>query len=357
MRFWVGGWTPELEGGSADGVGVLLSGMPDEETAGGPLAYAGLAAPRREGEADEWFRSPTWLAAHPSLDVVYASLESSGRVGAFLRTGEGVLEPFGETVEAGAAVCHLLVAPGGGSLVASCWGDGRVVRIALAADGRPLSPIVAAAAEDPHPGTVVVPGQPDRISRAHQAVLLPDGRIATTDLGYDLVRIWRPVAGELRLDHEVVLPAASGPRHAVVHPSGHLHVLTEYTGEVFTLAPGPDGRWSVIGGVPTGALPGDTAAELATSRDGAFLYAGLRGSNTLAVLRVRGDGASLEPAALVDAGVAWPWHHVVVRDTLLVSGQRSNEVVSLTLDPRTGVPGRVRHRAQVPSPTCVLPAR
>ena len=55
-------------------------------------------------------------------------------------------------------------------------------------------------------------------------------------------------------------------------------------------------------------------------------------------------------------GVDWPRHHVVVRDTLLVAGQRSDEVVSLTLDLRTGVPGRVRHRVEAPSPTCLLVA-
>jgi 6-phosphogluconolactonase (cycloisomerase 2 family) len=45
----------------------------------------------------------------------------------------------------------------------------------------------------------------------------------------------------------------------------------------------------------------------------------------------------------------------VVRDTLLAAGQRSDDVVSRTLDQRTGVPGRVRHRTAVPSPTCLLP--
>jgi 6-phosphogluconolactonase len=355
MRFWVGGDTAELESGLAAGVGVLLSGLPDEASAGGPLAYAGVATPLREGENEEWFRSPSWLAAHPSADVVYAAFEGSGRVGAFRRTGEAALEPFGATVEAGAAVCHVHVAADGGYLVASCWGDGRVVRVPLAPDGRPLPGTVLDAATDPHPGTVMAPGQPERVSRAHQAVALPDGRIATNELGYDLVRIWRPAGSGLRLDHEVVLPAASGPRHSVVHPSGHLHVLTEYTGEVFTLGLGRDGRWALLGGLATGAMPGDTSAEIATSRDGAFLYAGHRGSDTIEVLRVRGAGESLQPVALVDSGVRGPRHHLVVRDTLLVSGQRSDEVVSLTLDERTGVPGRVRHRAQVPSPTIVLP--
>ncbi len=63
------------------------------------------------------------------------------------------------------------------------------------------------------------------------------------------------------------------------------------------------------------------------------------------------------PVALVDAGVDWPRHHLVARDTVLVAGQRSDEVVSLTLDLRTGVPGRVRHRVEVPSPTCLLVAK
>ena len=66
----------------------------------------------------------------------------------------------------------------------------------------------------------------------------------------------------------------------------------------------------------------------------------MRGSNTIATLARAGAGDVLAPVALVDAGVDWPRHHVVVRDTLLVAGQRSDEVVSLTLDLRTGVPGR-----------------
>ena len=100
----------------------------------------------------------------------------------------------------------------------------------------------------------------------------------------------------------------------------------------------------------------DTAAELAASHDGTFLYAGVRGSNTIATLRVTGAGEGLAPVALVDAGVDGPRHHLVVRDTLLVAGQRSDEVASLTLDVRTGVPGRVRHRVEAPTPTCLLVA-
>ncbi|MEZ3162138.1 beta-propeller fold lactonase family protein [Microbacterium sp. BWT-B31] len=412
MRLLLGGYTADMDG-AAQGLGVLRAGDADGGSAGGPLAYVGPVA-----AAD----SPSWVTKHPTLDVFYATLEHTGVVQAFRRTGEESFAAFGGPVEAGAATCHAVVAPDGRALVASCWGDGRVVHLRVDAAGRLSAPQLGAEAADPYApgaaafswaqaqtstrtdpdvedalaaaarslkaaagdefarfvpeydapaldvaGAVVLDGAgagtdaaaaaPERVSRAHSALFLPDGRVVTADLGYDLVRFWRRSAERLVLDHEVVLPLGSGPRHLVLHPSGHLHVVTEYSCEVFTLEEGPDARWRLVGGIPTGALAGDSAAELARSRDGQFLYAGLRGSNTIAVLRVRGAGEHTERVALVDAGVDWPRHHVVVRDTLLVAGQLSNEVASLTLDIRTGVPGRVRHLAEVPSPTCLLPLR
>lgn len=392
MRFWLGGYTADMDG-HASGIGMLLAGAADDASAGGPLGYVGEVA-----AAD----SPSWLAAHPTHDVVYAALEHRQAVQAFRRTGEASLVPLGAPVPAGEAVCHVAVSPDGRLLVASCWGDGRVVTMALDASGRPSTPVLAPASTDPYGPDAASAEQPDidlaaaaralreaagsefahlvpdhdrdgaeastgdaeasvtvRPSRAHQALFLPDGLVATTDLGHDLVRFWRAGSGGLRPVQQVVLPKGSGPRHMVWHPSGHLYVVTELSCELFVLAPAVDGTWRLVGGAPLGAgtLPDDAAAELAMSRDGEFLYAGVRGSNTIATLRVRGAGEAVEPVALVDASVDWPRHHLVVRDTLLVAGQLSDEVVSLTLDVRTGVPGRVRHRTAAPSPTCILPAR
>jgi 6-phosphogluconolactonase len=385
MRFLLGGYTADMDG-SASGIGMLHAGASDDASAGGPLGFTGTVA-----AAD----SPSWVAQRPSLDVVYATLEHRGAVQAFTRTGESSFVPLGPPVEAGEAVCHAAVAPDGGSLLAACWGDGRVVRMSLDASGRPHTPVIAPASVDPHGPDAPAPEFPDldlaaatralraaagedyahlvpdhdavveeaagdaasaRPSRAHQSLFLPGGLVATTDLGHDLVRFWRAGERGLRPVQQLALPSGSGPRHLVRHPSGHLYVVTELSCEVFVLAASADGSWRVVGGTPLGGtLPGDSAAELATSRDGEFLYAGVRGSNTIATLRVRGAGETIAPVALSDAGVDWPRHHVVVRDTLLVAGQRSDEVASLTVDLRTGVPGRVRHRAAAPSPTCLLP--
>ncbi|WP_336820212.1 lactonase family protein, partial [Gordonia sp. MMO-8] len=121
-RFWVGGYGVDMEG-PADGIGLLAV---DEGHGPTTLAYRGAVAPAP---------SPSWLAQHPTLDVVYAALEGSGEVAAFARTGESALRPVGRPVAAGQYVCHLAVAPDGRFLVASCYGDGRVVRIGLDADG------------------------------------------------------------------------------------------------------------------------------------------------------------------------------------------------------------------------------
>ncbi len=364
-RFWLGGYGPEM-GGSAEGIGFLAGDDGREATT---LTYRDVAAP---------VSSPSWLVRHPSLDVVYAALEHAGTVQAFARSGEGALTPLGEPVPAGEAVCHLAVSPNGTTLIASCYGDGRVVRFGLAADGHlvPAKPDAAAALraalfgeEDPdavrdEPGVGAAASDPysapDRASHAHAAAFLPDGRLVTTDLGFDLVRFWRLSGAGLALDHEVVLPQGVGPRHLVVHPSGHLHVVTEYSCEVFTLAPAPDRTWSVVSVTPTSPIAQvgvDFPAELARTRDGAFLYTALRGSNTIAALRVLDGGGRLESVALADSGVDWPRHHLVFEGKLVVAGQRSDTIALLDLDDRTGAPRGIRHQAPAASPTHILPVR
>lgn len=365
MRFLLGGYSADM-GGSATGIGLLDAGSAGSPLASGPLGFGGdvVAA-----------ESPSFLAQHPSLDVVYAVLEGRGTVRAFRQTGERAFAPLGPEVAVGESPCHVLALED--ALIVSCYGDGAVVRVALAADGRPgparawtaaaeggaASDLTAAAralraaagAEYahliPHADETDAAGPaPGRPSHAHQAAVLPGGLIATTDLGLDLVRFWR--AG--REVQRLALPAGTGPRHMRMHASGHLYVVTEYSGEVFALAADAAGEWRLVGGAQLGAFPGDRGAELAMSADGVFLYAGLRGSDTIATVKVRGGGETLQPIALAESGTAWPRHHVVARDTLLVAGQRADEVVSLAIEERTGVPGRVRHRTIAPTPTMIV---
>lgn len=355
MRFFLGGYTADMDG-AATGIGVLRAGGPHDVLAGGQLS-TGPDAVNVGG-------SPSWIAWHPHHDVLYAALEGAGAVQAFRRTGEETFAPVGAAVAVGETVCHLAIEPGGRYLVASCWGDGRVVRVALDESGAPGRAVAAetepdAEAAEPDDALAMLADAAPRAPRAHHARFVSERTLVTTDLGRDLVRIWHPSGAGLREAQRVSLPPGTGPRHSVWHPSGHLFVVTEASLEVFVLAP-REGGWRVLGAtaLAAGSEPGrDHAAEITLDRYSEFVHVGLRGSDTIATLRVRGDGGTLAQVALVESGVAWPRHHAVVRDTLLVAGQHSHEVATMTLDERTGVPGRVRHRITVPSPSRILADR
>ncbi len=399
MRFWLGGYTADMDGDGA-GIGVLLAGDADAPSAGGPLSFAGTAVA---------VDSPSWLAQHPTLDVVYAALEGSGGVRAFTRTGPATLAPIGTEQPAGDVTCHVVASPDGRWLTATGYGDGTVARYRLDDDGVPGAPEFGAAAVDPYAdsraprlpddlgadattaaelaaataalrGAVgdefahLLPEQPalpegiesavtfsdpdpvapPRTSHAHQARHVAGGLVATTDLGFDLVRFWR----DGQLQQEVVLPFGTGPRHTVWHPSGHLYVVTEYSCEVYVLAPDATGRWRIVSAAPVSpdaSVGADFPGELSASADAGLLYAGVRGINAIAALRVLGDGSRVESIATVESHVDWPRHHILVSDTLLVAGQRSNEVVSLAIDERSGIPGRRRFSTPAPTPSVLLP--
>ena len=343
---WTGSYTAD-SGGSGAGIGAVAT------AADGTLHWLGVAA-----AAD----SPSFLAVHPSLEVVYAVAEQARTVRAYRRDGAFGLEPAGPAWPAGDAACHVAVEPSGRFLVVCCWGDGQVLVYELDADGGIVDRTAAAESRDPYGDA---PDAGKRPSRAHAALMLADGRVMTTDLGHDLLRIWNVRSGPgpvLRpvLDHEVVLPQGSGPRHLVQHPGGHVFVVTEYSIEVAVAGLSPDSgdfRLGFVGPATTGgALPGDSAAEIALAADGRHAYVGVRGSNRVSVLEVEAGGSVLRPVADVPSGGAWPRHHLIRDGLLHVAHERSGDVVTFPLDPESGLPGTPADRVAVPSPTALVAA-
>lgn len=399
VAFWLGSYTPSSDGtgdGTGDGDGAGVRGL-GRDSSGGLVPVTVRASD-----------SPSWVVQHPTLPVVYAAEEFTGLVRPLRVAHDGALSGLGAPFEVGGIVCHLSVAPNGRSVLASCYGDGRVVVLPLEGDGRLSGRTVElAGARDPWGAPDGIDGSTDafvadglatllgrtnivdltptagaldpdgvepddvepdvdeekeRPSRAHASRWLPDGRVATTDLGFDLVRIWRrgsSAAAPLVLDHEVTLPRGVGPRHLAWHESGHLHVLTEYSIEVFTLKAGIDGRFGVVAGTAAtadGVQDGDAAAEISIVGSREHLHAGVRGSNRISTLRIRGDGSEIRAVSDVESGGEWPRHHVEDGVVLHVANQHSGTVDSFAIDERTGIPGRRLGRVEVGSPTCLAPA-
>ncbi|XAS67708.1 beta-propeller fold lactonase family protein [Micrococcaceae bacterium Sec5.7] len=360
---WTGSYTAD-SGGSGAGIGAISAATD------GTLTWLGTAAVTD---------SPSFVAVHPSLAVVYAVGERTQTVQAFRRAGEFGLEAFGKPWTAGEAACHVAVDPVGRFLVVACWGDGQVLLFELNDDGGIAARFAAEPARDPYKSQALGGGAPDRgssngdttdgklsdggrASRAHASLMLADGRVMTTDLGHDLLRVWNYAPGKgLDLDHEVVLPEGSGPRHLVQHGNGSVFVVSEYSIQVFVVRPAADsGNFQLISHGPATlgeALPSDAAAEIALAPDGRHMYVGVRGSNRIGVLAVDDIGSSLSPLADFPSGGDWPRHHLVRNSWLHVAHERSGDVVTFALDPVSGLPGSPVNRLRTGSPTALVLAQ
>ena len=337
---WTGTYTSD-GGGRADGIGALAAHKD------GSLGWLGTAV-----KAD----SPSFLAVHPTLPVVYAVGEQRGMVRAFRRTGDFGLEPLGDPQPAGEAACHVAVDPLGRFITAACWGDGQVLLYELDGDGGMTGCFPAAPSVDPHAS--LTPGEP-RQSRAHASLMLADGRVMTTDLGHDTLRVWNYVPGTgLVADHQVALPFGNGPRHLVQHQNGNVFVVSEYSVEVFVVRPDAGTFELIFRGPATfgGKAPGDSAAEICLSHDGRFAYVGVRGSNIISTLEVVSGGTELVPVKDTPSGGNWPRHHLVRGTWLHVAHERSDNVATFALDDVTGIPTRMIDDVQTPSPTALVPA-
>ncbi|KQX14681.1 hypothetical protein ASC82_05085 [Streptomyces sp. Root431] len=336
-RAFIGSFT------SAGGRGVLAADL-DPET--GALTVTGGS----DAVAD-----PSFLAlAGPVLHAV--SETEPGAVAAFGVTGPVPL-PLGAPVPVeGAGPTHLALAAG--HLVTANYTSGSVTVLPLAADGtpRPATTVLR------HEGSGDVP---DRQSGPHAHQVLPDpsGRwVVSVDLGTDSVRICAldPATGALTLHGETALRPGTGPRHLAFHPAGtHAYVLNELE-PTLTFC-----RWDAEAGVleplgetpvvPEGTPGPSYPSAIVAAPDGRFLWAAVRGDDTLAVLALDPDGAKAALVASVPCGGAWPRDLTLDPSgrRLYAANERSGDVTWFDLDPATGVPVRAGS-IEAPAASCVV---
>jgi 6-phosphogluconolactonase (cycloisomerase 2 family) len=300
--------------------------------------------------------SPSFLALHPSQPVLYAVSEHAELVHAYRFDGSGALSALGTAGIASSLVCHVAVAPDGAFLVASCWGDGSVLLFGLEPDGSLGRRHAAPASEDPY-------GE-GRQSRAHSCLMLGGGRMVTADMGHDLLRCWRFTSDRgLEPQGTVAMPQGSGPRHFAMSSAGVVYVNTEYSGEVFVLTHTPGaadspGPWLELRAtVPvsaSGVRPGDSTAEICLDTSQQNLYVGVRGSDLICRLALDVNGIP-SPVEEIPCPGAWPRHHLVDGEQLVIALEHSHAVATLTLG-ADGVASQAPQLLAIGSPTCVLPS-
>ncbi|MEV6490179.1 lactonase family protein [Actinoplanes sp. NPDC051633] len=333
---YVGSYTGE-SGGEGEGIALLRR---DRDT--GDLTRLGLAARTP---------SPSFLARHPTLPVLYAVNELLlGAVSAFAVAPDGSLEPIATGQTGGGHPCHLALTRDGRHLLAANYSSGSVSVLPLGPDGRPgeRTDLIDLDGQGP---------DPERQKAPHAHMVLPDdtGHVLIADLGSD--RVWRarldPLSGRLTgLTAAIVAEPGTGPRHLRPAPDGAVLLVGELSGELSWYRPGNGGLERRGARQITSTTGVNYPSELAVGRDGRFVYVANRGPDTIAIFGWDGDTASR--VGEVPTGGTWPRHIALIGDHLYVANERSHSVTVLRIDPETGLPTPQGEPVQEPSPTCFL---
>ncbi|MFG3295469.1 lactonase family protein [Streptomyces sp. NPDC048179] len=333
-----GSYTPDT-GGEGVGLTSLRLNGPVLTTEASPVPASGAS----------------FLAAHPTLPVVYTTHESTeGAVGAFT-TAAGAPTALGAPVTSGGAnPCHLSVHPDGDWLLTANYGTdtlpGTVAVHRLDAAGRiaDLTDVVE------HKGSGPVVGRQEG-SHAHQVLVDPAGRfVLATDLGADTVFAYRLDTADGTLERTAVnrLRPGSGPRHLAFTPAGDLVFSADELSSTVTCHryDAATGTLVELSRVPATAagVPNQPGGIVVSDR---FVWVTNRGAETVAAFRI--DGTTLVPLGETPCGGGWPRGLTPVPGHLLVANQHSGTVAVLPVRD-SGVLGEPVATASVPSVVCAL---
>ncbi|MEN5035043.1 lactonase family protein [Pseudomonas sp. TWI929] len=294
--------------------------------------------------------SPSWLVLSADQRQLFAVNETpDGHASSFSVSAKGEIKPLNQVATRGDEPTHASLSRDQRYLFVANYAvnpapGGSLVVIPVAKDGK-LKAVVQQAR---HKASGV---NPERQAGAHvhSLVLSPDGQhVYACDLGADKVFIYRydgaspdhPLSPAIPAS--VDLPPGSGPRHLLFDAKGrHAYLTLEMSGEVVTFDVKDDAL------LERQRLPlteqQDAAAKAAgglhLSADGRFLYVSNRGTaNEIVVFSVgKGDGQlTFLQRRAVEGDHPREFALDPSDNFLLVANQKSNQIVVMRRDPRSG---------------------
>jgi 6-phosphogluconolactonase len=325
-----------------------------------------LTPPQLAAEAS----SPSFLAVHPTGNFIYSVNEvntfdgkTSGAVSAFaVDRSTGLLKALNQQPSVGAGPAHLTVDKDGRNVLVANYGGGSVAVLPLEKSGKLKSP----SAFVQHTGSSVNP-QRQKEPHAHSINLDPTNRYAfVADLGLDKVLIYKfdPAKGLLTLNEpsSASVRPGSGPRHLAFNPNGRFaFVINEMTCTItaFSLdsAKGELREVHNVSALPPGETvkQGQSGAEIQVHPSGKFLYASIRGLDSIAVFGTDPYSGRLTYIQSVATQGNTPRGFGIDPDGgyLLVGNQNSGTVVVFRIDPQSGKLTPTGSKIEISAPVSV----
>ncbi len=317
----------------------------------GELTQLGLVAQTEQ---------PSFLALGPSTArrMLYAVNESGNGVVTFrMEPQTGDLQRVGQVSSGTAGPCYVAIDATGHAAFTANYAGGGVTSYRVQADGTLSQPVdqvnykdaerygvngpMAARQNGPHP---------------HCTTISPDNRfVVVCDLGHDRISIFEidGEPGKLDTDEPHLFSnnrPGSGPRHVVFHPNQRwVYAINELDSTVdhflWTATHASNAQALLtLAGPPVKTIaaetPGDksTAAEVAISANGQFLYASNRGEDSLVVFTIDQMTGALTFLQRISCGGKMPRHFTLdpTGNWLLCGNQAGGGVTVFERDGGTG---------------------
>lgn len=320
--------------------------------------------------------NPTYLATIASRGLLYATSETFG-------DAEGQISAY-RIDRATGALALINRQPTRGSLTAYCNVDRQSACVFVANYGHetpaeiPGRQVVSFAVlgnggVGPASSEFSHSGSGPRLDRqglphAHCIVPSPDNRFAiVTDLGTDELMTYRIDVANGRLEGLSAAPlrmrAGAGPRHVVFHPNGLIaYVVNELDSTVCSLAYSPgDGTLRVLDTVSASPEPTKASqpADLHVAQSGRFLYASIRGDDSMVTYALEGRTGAIVSISARPAGGRTPRSFALspCGEYMLVALQDSDRLIVFRIDPSTGEPAEQVDEIVIGTPMCVKAVR
>lgn len=252
------------------------------------------------------------------------------------------------------APCYASVHPSGKWLYVANYVGGMVARYAVGTDGSLAAPdTLRLSGKGDHPR--------QEASHPHSTVVSPDGQwVMVADLGTDKVHTYHADAATWTEVSQLALPAASGPRHLVFHPTRpYAFLLNELSNTVAVLHyNAANGSLNILAYhpmLPDGFTDFSLGADIHVTPDGQYLYASNRGHNSLVGYRINAANGGLERIGFFPTLGDFPRNFTIHPSGayLTVANQNSDNIVRFQIDPATG---QLTEQGQwtVKTPVCLV---